>query len=815
MFLYYLNSYYNIMSRTFNYYLELFDPSVFTTNDETFENDYKIVDYRNSGIQLQIPIFEHNLLARGNWYKLTTKQAKMTDRIDFCFSNLPVLQTKGIVNNRIFLDTDHFISDKMFYYDKFKNEEFCPKYITIEDLSKLDKTDSFFNSPLILKSGNGCSSEGIKVLKKYSEKEVYEHMQAWKKLKNWTLSQIYIPKLWNNIVVTNRIYYLVKRLRTKNKIVVSGYWYDEFISYRAKREFNGIDACDNQKKIFESLITNYDDTETPIDFFYTRTLNYDEYINIFTNEEYEIIKKKLSKYLNTITRNIFEHIVCANDYEENYYDKSDRNVTFHLYGLDTIITNDLDIKIIEINGSPTLRDFDEKFFNYKRLLNEILKLTIDTLYEPKYVPTCKGRGRFIQCGEFEKNLKIPVYFARSIYETYPFILKGFFTTNRSDKFQRIKNPNCSNIHLFYGKRDLYIRDQSSNTYYDEVLEWNKSKCAKNAKIINKIQGITYYLASKDNLYCQAAQFDFVPKSVLYGLGTPTKKLETFITEIKNENSNDSFIIKPVHGSQGKGITIIDSDDLESFMEEMNKAKDVYGYDKFIISKYIGNPKLCDNKKFNLRFYALICIKKMPTVQDESNDIRYYILKDVQVYFTMLPYDVQTKNIATEINKFSVSGNVSSKIASSISVPDLQKMIHMTNLQIVKDLSEKLNIKIPQYKFVNTLDKLGYDASYIKHITSQAHDMIDKTINLVKHDIRPINRFVKGSSAFNLIAYDTMVDDNDKLHLIEINRGPDLYGLKLTIGLDKITNIFSEIFNITVDDKTNDLTYFDEYKIQFN
>jgi hypothetical protein len=61
----------------------------------------------------------------------------------------------------------------------------------------------------------------------------------------------------------------------------------------------------------------------------------------------------------------------------------------------------------------------------------------------------------------------------------------------------------------------------------------------------------------------------------------------------------------------------------------------------------------------------------------------------------------------------------------------------------------------------------------------------------------------------------MLDDNNKLHLIEINRGPDLHGLVRTLGKEKITNIFGELFDIVIDGKLEDkLEYFTKCKLEY-
>jgi hypothetical protein len=135
--------------------------------------------------------------------------------------------------------------------------------------------------------------------------------------------------------------------------------------------------------------------------------------------------------------------------------------------------------------------------------------------------------------------------------------------------------------------------------------------------------------------------------------------------------------------------------------------------------------------------------------------------------------------------------------------------------MVKNLSTYLNTDIPLNNFVMTLNEMNYDNDFKNNIVQQGYHIINDTINSIKHNIRHLNRFVNDSTAFNLIAYDTMIDDNNKLHLIEINRGPDLHGLKLTLGENKITDVFSELFDIVIDGKSEEeLKHFKKYKLEY-
>lgn len=800
----------------FTYYTQLYDLGSRNTNDETLTNEHKPTTV-NTHISRYVTLFEQNLLARKNWIGLNEKQVKETYKIDFSFTNLAKLQTISTIHNRILLDTDHFISNKGFYYDYFKEYDFCPVYEII-DTECVKISDKFRNCPVILKPDMGSASRGIRVFNDCLNKYIVDHINNFKYFQNWTISKLYTSRLFDGYIVTNRIFYLVRKTRKNNIVTYDGYWYNEFINYRALHKYKNIDNIDNTaeiEKFLKVFVTNYDSLNE--DFYKNRIIDHLTYLKLFTSSEYKIIKEKITEYTTFVTKKIAEHAICSNDYTPNNDDPDDTNMTYHLYGIDSIIDDDLNIKFIEINGAPELTGKGYDKINYSRLINEICKLTADVMYEPKHIPTYQEGGKFIKCGQFSKKLKTPVYFTKEIVETYPFILNGFFNSKRSNVFQRIKNPKSKFIHLFYGPRDLYIHNFTSYNYYDEIVEWKKSEGGRNAKILNKIQGITYFLASKDKFHQTLYDCEFVPKSVIYNFGDDKENITQFIQNIRKKNPDQYFIIKPVHGSQGKGIVIISPNSpVEMFFNKIDLIKQEFGYCSFAISMYINNPKLFNGKKFNLRFYFLLHIKKLPTCLDTTSDVSVYILKDVQVYFTVLPYNININKILDEFDKICLDENrvdIAEKI-SNLTIGDIQKSIHITNFQIVKDLSKKLNVSLPLEHFVKTLKDMKFDETLYDDIISQAREIIKMSIDLVKFNIRPLNRLIKKSSAFNLLACDTMLDSNNKLHLIEINRGPDLHGLNLTVGTKKITSIFSEMFDIVIDNKQHDFSHFDKHEVSY-
>jgi hypothetical protein len=837
------------------YYLGLYDLDVIDHIDKNGVNIYKKVDWRKSGNQEYFVMIRKKLTERENWYELDDKQVLHTSLIDFCFSNWAKLQTNSVIHNRILLDINHFISNKLHYYDTFKNHEFIPSFSNITNIEMLPEN---ITEKLILKPSNGSLSIGIKILDNTNTKaDIIKHLSFYKEYTNWTLSSLYIAKRWiDGCIVSNRIYYLVRKFKINNQLYITGYWFDEFIHYKAPLVYNPDET--NYANIKKQLLTNCSNGETSArDFFDKRVLTHEQYLQLFSETDYNNIKEKITNYLHIITKKISEHIICSNDYLDNFNDvtNENKNMSFHLYGIDSLIMDDLTIKFIEINGAPAIiYNAAINHIDYSVMIDEILKLTTDELYPsnnnnnnihsncninndkigPKfgYFKDSKDKvklfdRKFVTCGEFIKQLKTPIYIAKEITEAYPFICDALFNKKRANLYQRIKNPHSNNIFLFYGLRDRYIHKQSSLQFYDELIEYRISGNGHNAKIINKIQGVTYFLASKDRLYNICENKDYMPDSFIFNIDTDTDNPELLNTFIES-HKNMRLIIKPVYGSQGKGIVIMaQNSSVNMFITNMKWIKTMFGYNIFIISIYIDNPKLYTdikkfkyNIKFNLRFYVLLHIKKLASYENNVNDINYYILKDIQIYFSVLPYNINVSELTTTMISILNLKDIDNYIQiydkiKKLSLDDISNLTNLTNLQIVKNLSSHLNIAINLNNFVTTLNDMNYDLEFKNYIIRQAEHIIIDTIESVKNNIRNLNRFVPDSSAFNLIAYDTMLDDNNKLHLIEINRGPDLHGLLRTLGEHKVTDIFCELFDIVIENKEeNNLKHFKKFKLEY-
>jgi hypothetical protein len=543
--------------------------------------------------------------------------------------------------------------------------------------------------------------------------------------------------------------------------------------------------------------------------------------------------------LKIITDKIANHILCSNDKYDNPINETNGAGAFHIYGIDSIIDDSLNVKFIEINGAPLISKqyafYETECMNYHILINELLKISVDIMFPPAssvtynidethYYGCYKNSTKkerlfnqeFIKIHEFIVNPPPPhiFYISKQVSLKYPFILNGFLNSRRSFFYKRIKNPHYHKIDVFYGLRDLYETKFTSNKYYNELSEFNNCVCSRKAKILNKIQGVTFYLANKTRLYLKLIQMFnkkdvvcFHPPSVVIKIINNMKYCSTnslknikLITEFIEDNPNKSLIIKPGNGSQGKGIIILKIiNEPYLILNELVKIKTQFNYDTFLISSYIDNPKLCkslkcgnNGRKFNIRYYVLLFL--------EDDELKVYLLNKQLVYYTILDYN--TTEIPTQFQHFEQT--------------DIDNMRSLTNLQLIYNINTKYGCQLDIVNYLDLMDDLRYEFGNetIENIHVQFKNILIKTLQSTQSEFRGLNRFVKDSSSFNFIGYDMLLDDNNVLHFIECNRGVDMVGLLKIVGDNTMVEIFEELFDITVDGKVENFNLFEKVDVAF-
>ena len=105
----------------------------------------------------------------------------------------------------------------------------------------------------------------------------------------------------------------------------------------------------------------------------------------------------------------------------------------------------------------------------------------------------------------------------------------------------------------------------------------------------------YSIARKDHL-CKnltklmkefPTKFNFFPKTWLL-----PSEYGDFRAQF-NKKGNKTFILKPEADSQGRGIFLV------------KKIDDVPDFEHFVAQKYISNPLILEELKFDLRIYVLL------------------------------------------------------------------------------------------------------------------------------------------------------------------------------------------------------------------
>ena len=139
----------------------------------------------------------------------------------------------------------------------------------------------------------------------------------------------------------------------------------------------------------------------------------------------------------------------------------------------------------------------------------------------------------------------------------------------------------------------------------------------------------------------------------------------------------------------------------------------------------------------------------------ENLLELYLYNEYMIYYSLLEYN------ATKIPYY---------LEDIESNTNIDKMKHLTNLEIINNIYNKSNYdKLKQQKIHTTLfSKIKHQHKFFNNIDTQIINIYRKTIDAVKNDLRSLNRYSnKYKGSFNLVAYNTLMDNTGKLWLIEL------------------------------------------------
>ena len=228
--------------------------------------------------------------------------------------------------------------------------------------------------------------------------------------------------------------------------------------------------------------------------------------------------------------------------------------------------------------------------------------------------------------------------------------------------------------------------------------------------------------------------DFVPLTYVLH-----QDMSGFIEEFKKD-PNALWILKPSNRCQGQGITLVNKTAKVKKMNFISKIinenySSIVINDSYVISKYIDNPFLVGQKKFDMRIYALVT---------SFHPLKAYLFQQGFCRFCN--------------EKFSVDVN------------DIDNIyVHLTNVAIQKKYEKYSASHGGKWNLKNL--KLYLEMNYGYDKTVQCFEDIK---NVIINSLKSVEAVMfNDKHCFECYGYDILLDSNLKPWLIEINSSPSL------------------------------------------
>ncbi|XP_008281028.1 tubulin polyglutamylase TTLL5 isoform X1 [Stegastes partitus] len=217
-----------------------------------------------------------------------------------------------------------------------------------------------------------------------------------------------------------------------------------------------------------------------------------------------------------------------------------------------------------------------------------------------------------------------------------------------------------------------------------------------------------------------------------------------------------WIIKPVASSRGRGIYLVSNPNQISMDENI------------LVSRYISNPLLIDEFKFDVRLYVLVT---------SYDPLLIYVYEEGLARFATVKYDQTSKHIK---NTF----------------------MHLTNYSVNKKSSDYVSCDDPEVEDYGNKWSMSAVLRYLKQegkdttlLMKQIEDLIIKAVLSAELQIATACKtFVPHkTNCFELYGFDVLIDSNLKPWLLEVNLSPSLAcdaPLDLKIKASMIADMFS-------------------------
>ena len=295
--------------------------------------------------------------------------------------------------------------------------------------------------------------------------------------------------------------------------------------------------------------------------------------------------------------------------------------------------------------------------------------------------------------------------------------------------------------------------------YSDLTKWQRLNHFPRSNELTR-KDLLYKNVSKLVCSFPSNKFNFIPTSFIL----PNE--HKFLEDEMAKDEKALWIVKPVAMSQGRGIFLT------------NKIGDIPSGYNMIACKYISNPYLINNKKFDLRVYVFVSSIK---------PLRIYRYREGLVRFASDNYSSDINDRCSHLTNYAVNKNNKNYIKNN----DPEETDFSTSKWNFSGLKQYFEQKGINYNAI--FDKID--------------DIIIKTFISCEHSL--LNALEKNCSnnnnCFELFGFDILLDSNLTPWLIEVNLSPNLHydaPIDLKIKGEMIAEIFDIIRIVPYDLRTD-------------
>ncbi|NXD95886.1 TTLL5 polyglutamylase, partial [Chaetorhynchus papuensis] len=269
---------------------------------------------------------------------------------------------------------------------------------------------------------------------------------------------------------------------------------------------------------------------------------------------------------------------------------------------------------------------------------------------------------------------------------------------------------------------------------------------------------SYELTRKDRLYKNVSRMQLTHGFKTFHILPQTFILPTEYQDFCSTYSRDRgpWIVKPVASSRGRGVYLI------------NNPSQIIVEDNILVSRYISNPLLIDDFKFDVRLYVLVT---------SYDPLVVYLYEEGLARFATVRYDQASKNIK---NQF----------------------MHLTNYSVNKKSGDYVSCDDPEVEDYGNKWSMSAMLRYLKQegrdtaaLMASVEDLIIKTLVSAELSIASACKSFLShrGSCFELYGFDVLIDDTLKPWLLEVNLSPSLAcdaPLDLKIKASMLSDMFT-------------------------